>query len=143
MERNHIIGFLLIFATLFVWSYLSKPDAAELERRKQMQDSIARVEAMKLDSLKTDIEPQTTPANTVDANLPDSVLMIRNSGLFGPFAPASVGDEEFFVIENSKVKLTFSNKGGKVVSAELKEYTKEIREARKGSSGTACYHAQR
>ena len=82
MEKNHIIGFLLIFATLFVWSYLNKPDAAELERRKQYQDSIARVEAAALDSLnKKAVEPVNEP--TVTATLPDSVLMAQNAGLFG------------------------------------------------------------
>ncbi len=128
MERNHIIGFLLIFATLFVWSYLNKPDAAELERRKQMQDSIARVEAAATENLNSDdIElPETQAAET--EILPDSILQAQNAGLFGPFAPSSVGEEKTFVVENSKVKLTFSNKGGKIVSAELKEYTKEIRE---------------
>lgn len=127
MERNHIIGFLLIFATLFVWSYLNKPDAAELERRKQMQDSIAMVEAEALETLNAEnitsiSEPKVT------TTLPDSVLQAQNAGLFGPFASASVGEEKTFVVENSKVKLTFSNKGGKIVSAELKEHTKEIRE---------------
>ncbi len=127
MEKNHIIGFLLIFATLFVWSYLNKPDAAELERRKQMQDSIARVEAAALDSLNSEVKlPITQP--TVTETLPDSVLLAQNAGLFGPFAPSSVGEEKTYVLENSKVKLTFSNKGGKIISAELKEHTKEIRE---------------
>jgi len=127
MERNHIIGFLLIFATLFVWSYLNKPDAAELERRQQMQDSLARVEAIAIDSLNSEAiipveEPKITTA------IPDSVLLQMNAGLFGAFAPASVGEEKEYTVENSKVKLTFSNKGGKIIAAELKEHTKEIRE---------------
>ena len=127
MERNHIIGFLLIFATLFVWSYLNKPDAAELERRQHVQDSLARVEAMAIDSLKKDgIVP--VQESMVSEAIPDSVLLQMNAGLFGAFAPSSVGDEKEYVVENSKVKLTFSNKGGKIISAELKEYTKEIRE---------------
>lgn len=127
MERNHIIGFLLIFATLFVWSYLNKPDEAELERRKQMQDSIARVEAAAIEELNEDVQLPTSNPTVVEA-LPDSVLLLQNAGLFGPFAAASVGQERTYIVENSKVKLTFSNKGGKIVSAELKEHTKEIRE---------------
>jgi YidC/Oxa1 family membrane protein insertase len=127
MERNQIVGFLLMLATLFLWAYFNKPDAAELERRQVMQDSIARVEASALNSLsKEDKLPIETPE--VKAILPDSVLLLQNAGLFGPFAPSSVGEEKTYVVENSKVKLTFSNKGGKIVSAELKEHTKEIRE---------------
>jgi len=129
MDRNHIIGFILLFATLFVWSYLNKPDAAELERRQQMQDSIARVEAAAMDSLKNRSQvPPKTELPTVQASLPDSLLQIQNAGLFGPFAPSSVGEEKTYTLENSKVKFTFSNKGGKIIAAELKEHTKEIRE---------------
>jgi len=127
MERNHIIGFLLIFATLFVYSILTKPDAVEFERRQQMQDSIARVEAAALETIKSDVKSPIVEPSITEA-LSDSVLLIQNAGLFGPFAPASVGEEKTYVVENSKVKLTFSNKGGKIVSAELKEHTKEIRE---------------
>jgi len=127
MERNHILGFLLIFATLFLWFYFNKPDAAELERMQLMQDSIANVEAAALDSLKSE---DRLPIETAEVkrSLPDSVLLQQNAGLFGPFAPSSVGEEKTYVVENSKLKLTFSNKGGKIISAELKEYTKEIRE---------------
>ena len=127
MERNHIIGFVLIFATMFLWTYMSKPDAAEMERRQRVQDSIAQVEAAALDSLnKENITSEVIPEVQVD--LPDSVLLQQNAGLFGPFAPSSVGEEKTHVLENSKIKLTFSNKGGKIISAELKEHTKEIRE---------------
>ncbi|MEM9545954.1 MAG: membrane protein insertase YidC [Bacteroidota bacterium] len=128
MERDHIIGFILLFATLFVWSYLNRPDQAELERRQRMQDSIASIEAAR-DSLNTSAQlalPENQPA--VSATLPDSVRLAQNASLFGPFASSSVGEEKTFTLENSKIKFTFSNKGGKIVSAELKNYTKEIRE---------------
>lgn len=127
MERNHIIGLLLIFSTLFVYSILTKPDAAEFERRKQMQDSIAMVELAAMESTGTETELPISESSVTET-LPDSVLMIQKAGLFGPFAQASVGEVKTYVVENSKVKLTFSNKGGKIVSAELKEHTKEIRE---------------
>ena len=84
MERNHIIGFLLIFATLFVWSYLNKPDEAELERRKQMQDSIARVEAAAIEELNEDVQLPTSNPTVVEA-LPDSVIIITECWSFWAF----------------------------------------------------------
>ncbi|MDF1695678.1 MAG: membrane protein insertase YidC [Saprospiraceae bacterium] len=128
MERNHIIGFLLIFATLFVWSYLNKPDAAELERRKQLQDSIANLEAAAIDTLNTEAVSTDIIRQEIKTTLPDSILQLQNAGLYGPFAPSSVGEEKEYTLENSKVKVTFSNKGGKITSVELKEHTKQIRE---------------
>jgi len=126
MEKNHIIGFLLLFSTLFVWSYLNKPDAAELERRKVMRDSIAAVEAAK-DSLNVEAAKSNAVVNNLVQNVEvsDSALLAKNSVLFGPFAPSSVGEEETVVLENEKVKVSFSNKGGKIKSVWLKGFTKK------------------
>jgi len=129
MEKNHIIGMSLMFATLLVWVYLNKPDAAVLEKRQQMLDSIARVEAAAQDSLdEKAVAPITSVAPVQSEVIPDSLKQLQNVGLYGPFASSSVGEEKTYVLENEKVKITFTNKGGKIISAELKGYTKEIRE---------------
>ena len=126
MERNQIIGFILIFATLFVWTYLSKPDAAELERRKRVQDSLARIEAVQ-DSLNTEAYDNTAPTNTTPTTqLPDSLQMVANSAAFGAFTPASIGEEQEYTLENEDVKITFNNKGGKITSVFLKKHVKTI-----------------
>ena len=45
--------------------------------------------------------------------------LISNYGLF---ANSAVGKEEFEILENEKLKLFFSNKGGRITSVILKEY---------------------
>ena len=40
----------------------------------------------------------------------------------GVFADASVGEEKFYILENNLMKVTISNKGGKIYSVELKNY---------------------
>lgn len=124
MERNHIIGFLLLFSTLFVWSYLNKPDAAQMAKEKRMQDSIAAIqiagETLDEEKVKTsDFINQAAPS------ISDSLMQIQNAGIYGPFASASVGTQQDYTLENEKVKITFSNKGGKITSYELKDYTKK------------------
>jgi YidC/Oxa1 family membrane protein insertase len=42
---------------------------------------------------------------------------------YGPFAHAAAGEDGFITLENSKIELKISMKGGKVYSARLKEYT--------------------
>ncbi len=44
MDRNSIIGLLLIGGILIGWMFLSKPSAEELAKRQQLHDSIALYE---------------------------------------------------------------------------------------------------
>ena len=55
-------------------------------------------------------------------NLPDSVKEARLADSFGSFAKAMTGTEEFITLENEKVAVKLSTKGGRVISATLKEY---------------------
>jgi YidC/Oxa1 family membrane protein insertase len=124
MEKNHIIGFILLFSTLFVWSYLNKPSEEEMAKHQRMQDSIANIQIAAESLDQTAAAEVVTPVPAVQ--LPDSVRLAQNAGLFGPFASASVGTAKDFTLENDKVIVTFSSKGGKVTSVKLKEYTKRI-----------------
>jgi YidC/Oxa1 family membrane protein insertase len=64
------------------------------------------------DSLK--IADKGTPA------APDSLS--NDQGQFGVFAAAATGSDEFITLENDKIELKISPKGGKVYSARLKDY---------------------
>ena len=48
--------------------------------------------------------------------------MAQTADTYGDFSVAASGEEKFFVLENELVKLTISNKGGRVYSAQLKNY---------------------
>ncbi|HRX29480.1 MAG TPA: membrane protein insertase YidC [Saprospiraceae bacterium] len=120
MEKNHIIGFILIFATLFVFSWFSKPSEAELARRKAEIDSLNRVESLEnIDTSK--IEVNTAKLNQPQV-LPDSIQQLNLKVQFGNFSPSGVGNEELVILENEKLKLTFSSKGAKLVDALIKDY---------------------
>ena len=47
MDKKSIIGILLIFLILVVFSIINKPSKEQIESAKHRQDSIARVEAEK------------------------------------------------------------------------------------------------
>jgi len=76
------------------------------------------------DSLDQAKAVSATSSQQPAVQLPDSVRLVQNAGLFGPLAPASVGTAQDYTLENDKVKITLSSKGGKVTSVELKEHTK-------------------
>ncbi len=127
MDRNtwnSIIGFSLIFIIIFVWAKLNAPDESEIEQQRARQDSLARVEAA--------VETQEEAAEEPTAEVPilpaitDSAELQTRQGLFGPFAAASIGEEQEFVLSNPDMEITFTNKGGRIKAVELKEFKKVI-----------------
>jgi YidC/Oxa1 family membrane protein insertase len=75
--------------------------------------------------------------NTAGSQKPDSLgLQLKSSGVsvsgaagektdinqYGVFAQTAVGDNDFITLENNKIELKISLKGGKVYSARLKDY---------------------
>jgi YidC/Oxa1 family membrane protein insertase len=125
MDKNTAIGLTLIFLLFFAWQYFTAPSPAELQARKRTQDSLALVEKRKNDALA-----ENTPVAEARESLPrvpDSVQALQLAGKLGPFAPAGIGEEQEFVLENDKVRLTFTNKGARVKAALLKEYAKMTR----------------
>ncbi len=103
------------------------PSAEEAALQKQVQDSIAKVEVTT--SLPTANSITSSPA-TIGAS--DSIVVndsaataVENAVLtakFGAFAPATTGTEKETVVETDKLKLTFSNRGGRLKDVQLKEY---------------------
>jgi YidC/Oxa1 family membrane protein insertase len=125
MDRNTIIGVALIFTILIGFSYLNKPSEKQIEAAKRTRDSLEMVQierqreiasAAKLDSSKV-ISASVTENDSLNAS---EDLALKEK--FGAFAASSVGEEKFYVIENNLMKVTFSNKGGRIYSVELKNY---------------------
>ena len=124
MDKKSIIGIVLIFAILVVFSIINQPSKEEIEATKHRRDSIALVEKQNELLLQQQIEQQAVLENsTVES---DSVKtenqLQKNTEQFGVFGTAAVGSEEFYTLENNLMKITFSNKGGRIYSVELKNY---------------------
>ena len=124
MDKKSIIGIVLIFAILVVFSIINQPSKEEIEATKHKRDSIALVEKEKENLLKQQLEQQAVVDNNVPAT--DSVSsesqIQEKTQQFGVFGAAAVGTEEFYTLENNSMKITFSNKGGRIYSVELKDY---------------------
>ena len=125
MDKNTVIGFILIGVVLVLFVWFNRPSEEQIKAQQRYNDSVARVEQAALaqiDQAKAtaDLAP-TTAADTV--GLPDSVREERLRGTYGAFARAAVGTEEFVTLENDKVEVRISTKGGRLCYARLKEYT--------------------
>lgn len=127
MDKNTILGFVLIGVVLIAFSWLNRPTPEQMEVQRKLQDSIAQVEYNK----QLEIQKEANAAATDDsalAELPDSVRLSRLQSSFGVFADAMIGKEGNTVLQNDLVEIHLSNKGGRVTSARLKEYDNYLNE---------------
>ncbi|MDR0824174.1 MAG: membrane protein insertase YidC [Prevotella sp.] len=125
MDKNTITGFILIAAVIIGFTLLSRPSAEEIERRKdsiEAQTHPREQEESKPDSVVADAkETQETKVDdffAVPVQDNDSVSLTTTDSL----QSVNQQPEQLLTLENSKLKVVFSTKGGKIVSARLKEY---------------------
>lgn len=122
MDRNSIIGIVLIFLVLVVFSIINKPSQEQIDAMRIRQDSIQQVEAEKARQAELQQQNVAPAIETV----PDSVMQANRQreleSQLGVFGTAANGEESFITFENNLIKLTLSNKGGRIYSVELKDY---------------------
>ena len=110
MDRNTVIGFVLLGVLLFVYLFVSTKNSHELElKRKIAEDSIANVQRIKAAALAQDSARKATaavagPVDTTGFNL------------------AVGGTEQLLTVENSVLRIVFSNKGGQPVEIVVKNF---------------------
>ena len=123
MDKKSIIGIVLIFVILVVFSLINQPSKEEVEAAKQRRDSIAQVEAQQALELQKMQEQQEQQNTAMEADTAaQNQMMQQKAEELGVFGAASVGTEEFTTLENNQVKITLSSKGGRIYSVELKDY---------------------
>jgi YidC/Oxa1 family membrane protein insertase len=105
MERNHIIGFVLIFATLLIFNIVSSPSKEELAKSQRMRDSIELASKPKKN---TNVAQSTAKAATANE----------------PATAAGSARDSHIVVENELIKASFGTRGGKLLAVELKKYDK-------------------
>lgn len=118
MDRNAIIGFVLIFAILLAWQqFMPKPQKTQQETPSLTDTTIQVPPAADTSLVSSDSTLEESKAS-------DSARLVQLSGAFGVFAPAASGEESLQVLENDFIRLTFSSRGGRIVEADIKQYKK-------------------
>ena len=126
MDKNQFIGFALILAIIIGWSVMTAPSKEELERQKFVKDSIAQVDLVEEDGPDSDeIDmKRIAPAQAAD----DSLRMSQLTESYGDFASSTIGEESSFTLSNELITIDFSNKGGFIKQATLKEHKKILQD---------------
>ena len=119
---------MLIAAIIVGFSMINRPSKEEIAERQRVSDSIALVRQMEWEAqqLSAAISSQQSAVSDQQSagseQLSDEELAGRMQAAYGDFAPSAQGDEDFVSLENERVRLTFTTKGGRLYRAELKEY---------------------
>ena len=125
MDKNTWIGFLLIAGIIVGFSMLNRPTKEQMAERQRLNDSIALACQMEWEA--SQLSAQISAADTAQAsassekNSPEA-LAERLQATYGDLAVSAKGNEDFVTLENERVRLTFTTRGGRLYRAELKEY---------------------
>ena len=123
MNKNNIIGFLLIAVVLIGFSWYNQPSAEE-QRTAFVQDSIAKAKHAEMEkaSKSAAAKRQTNAKAKVEA---DSTAL---------FYSALKGQAKKIVLKNEKVELTLNTKGATVEKAVIKGYVGHNLQVKDGSA---------
>lgn len=132
MDRNHIIGFVLIFVVMIGFTLLNRPSEERLAEQQALQDSIAAVRAVQdsIDGVRQ-LEAMRAQAREDSIAAADTTRLLR----------VAQGSGEEIVLSNGLVEIGLNTRGGVPERARLKEYKNQAGEAvelfRRGTSTLA------
>ena len=111
MDKNTIIGFVLMALVLIGFSWYSRPSEAQLKAQRE-RDSIAAIQQAEAQKAEEEAAQNSAPIGFPDGkSTPDSTSLL--------FA-ASQGTEEHITLENDLVKVVINTHGGVIEEAVIK-----------------------
>lgn len=124
MNKNSVIGIILILGILVGWSIWVTPSKEEIAKQREYQDSIYRANRERYiqDSIRF-AEAQKASEQQAVAQISNGEMsdaMMRDK--YGVFTTTATGEEKIYTIENDVMKLTLTSKGAYVKTVELKDY---------------------
>ncbi len=118
MDKNQTLGLFLIGLLLVAYYFFMLPKYEKARREQQrIQDSLARV------AKDTTTRALSDTVNVAQAQKQDSIKheqLLRQK--YGGFGQQAQGTQNFIVLKNDKIKLTFTNKGARVYKAQVLGY---------------------
>ncbi len=115
MDRNTILGLVLIFVIMIGFGIMTQPSKEEREAMQRKADSLATVQAAtQQQRLEAEQKQQAVMA--------DSVQKKEVVAQMGSFAKALEGEKRFVTLENNLMKVKVSTLGGRIYSVELKNF---------------------
>jgi YidC/Oxa1 family membrane protein insertase len=115
MDKNTITGLVLIAIVVIGFSFFSRPNKEQQLAQQKFNDSIARIQEQQAKAKKANAETAETTVAKVDTT--------------SAFYRYSQKVDTTIVLQNNKVKVALSSKGGNITEATLKQYKSQDRKS--------------
>ncbi len=127
MDKNTVIGTVLICLLMVGYYFFTKPSEEDLQRRAEYLDSLQNVEKQRqlqhledsilaAEMLQDSLQNQDTAA---DIQVQSDASLMRE---YGRFYKSAQGEEQFVTLENDLMAVTLSSRGGKPYRVLIKDY---------------------
>ncbi|MBP5373507.1 MAG: membrane protein insertase YidC [Bacteroidales bacterium] len=127
MDKNSIIGFVLIALVMMGFFGYQSHQIKKQQAAQAQLDSIAAVQAREQfvqDSIFLAEHPEIAAAREQAQAVPATVPATAQAVYSDPLLNAAVSSaEEFVTLENEKLEITFTSRGGQPWSVRVKDYT--------------------
>lgn len=127
MDKNTVIGTVLICLLMVGYYFFTRPSEEDLQRRAEYLDSLRNVELQRQmqhieDSIRAaELINDTTLVQQQNVDSAQSFDNLKRE--YGRFYQSAVGEEAFTILENDLISVTLSNRGGKPYRVLVKNYT--------------------
>jgi YidC/Oxa1 family membrane protein insertase len=112
-DKNTVIGIVLLGILFFAFFWYTNREQQILANNTKLKnDSIAKAN-------QVTVTAEQIQARQLDSLRADSLEKVGGAG---DFSAAAFGEEQLTVVENSLIKASFTSKGGRIKSVELKKY---------------------
>ena len=122
MDKNSLIGIILILGVLIGWSVWMTPSKEELAQQRHIQDSINRVNRERFVKDSISMAEAMATMNATSTEQTNDGSFSERYAQYGSFANASQGENKSWVLENEVLKVDLSSRGAFVKTVELKDY---------------------
>lgn len=122
MDKNTIIGLVLIVLIIVGFSIMNRPTEEQLERQRRYNDSIAWVRKAELEKQEAIRTAKMLAEQQSEAVADSAAARQQLQDVYGVFAGSVMGTDTLYVLENDLLRVRISSKGGRIYSAELKNY---------------------
>ena len=123
MNKNTLIGTVLMCLIFMAMVWTSQPSAEQLEAQRRAQDSIARLQTEAIEnSMNAGAAASEEPQDSLALAQADSIKQALRQQKYGNIAAAATGEEQIVNLSNNVLSVDISTKRGVLQKATLLEY---------------------
>ncbi len=136
MDKNTVIGLLLITAIIVVFTIYNRPSQEQIAEQRRLHDSIALVNKQRVEAATelelqknnnslnndSDIDKGSNVSDFFSTGILQNEVVADSTSRDSSLIVETTLKEEIIVLENEKLKLRLNTHGGKIQSVQLKEF---------------------